>query len=150
MKNILSWIIVIIWLIIIFLLSNMPQKESSYKSRYILNTSIKTINKITNTNINNKIIVNKIHVPFRKLMHVFVYFILSILLLLAFKNIKNINIYFIPFIICVFYSLTDEYHQTLVIGRCGRLLDVIIDSIGVFFGCFIYYCIGYIKSLHKF
>lgn len=33
-------------------------------------------------------------------------------------------------IIAVFYAMTDEYHQTFVPGREGRLLDVGIDSVG--------------------
>ena len=150
MKNIFSWLIVLVWLIIIFLLSNMPQKESSDKSRLLLDTSINIINKINNNNlINNKYIVNKLHKPFRKLMHIFVYFILSILLLIALNKYKKYNIYLITIILCILYATSDEYHQTIVLDRCGRLLDVLIDSIGIFMGCIIYYIHSYIKSLHK-
>ncbi len=34
------------------------------------------------------------------------------------------------FVITVLYAVSDEWHQTYVLGRNGRLLDVLIDSIG--------------------
>ena len=40
------------------------------------------------------------------------------------------------FVFSVFYAATDEYHQTFIQGRSGSLRDVLIDSIGIFCGCF--------------
>lgn len=150
MKNILTWLIVIIWLIIIYILSAMPANISGTKSKLVLENSINIVNKISNnslTSLNNKKIINKIHPYFRKLMHVMVYFILSILFILALNNtiINKYKIYLITILLCIIYAISDEYHQSMVIGRSCRLLDVLIDSIGVFIGCFIYY----IKSLLK-
>ena len=34
------------------------------------------------------------------------------------------------FVLCVLYAASDEFHQTFVPGRQGRLLDVGVDSIG--------------------
>lgn len=36
--------------------------------------------------------------------------------------------------ICVIYASLDEFHQTFVDGRAGRVSDVLIDSIGIVIG----------------
>jgi VanZ family protein len=153
MKNILTWIILFIWLLVIFIFSNMSAIESSNKSKSLLTSSIVITNKITSNNQtteNTKNLINKLHTPFRKLMHVFEYFILSIILLIALSNTKANKTYIITIILCVLYAISDEYHQSMVLGRCARGLDVLIDSIGIFIGCLIYYTSTHIKSLHKY
>lgn len=35
------------------------------------------------------------------------------------------------------FALTDEYHQTFVSGRSGNLVDVSIDSLGIFLSVFL-------------
>ena len=37
------------------------------------------------------------------------------------------------------YAFTDEYHQLFVFGREGSLVDVFVDSLGVFFTAFLIY-----------
>ena len=144
-------IFLFIWLIIIFLLSAMPSSESGKQSKLLLKDTINIVNKISNNKLSSldNNVINKLHKPFRKLMHIFVYFILSILFLISLKNSKY-NIYIITIILCIIYAISDEYHQSMVVGRCARLLDVYIDSIGVLFGCFIYYLYTNIKSLLKY
>ncbi|MBU2577595.1 VanZ family protein, partial [Patescibacteria group bacterium] len=44
------------------------------------------------------------------------------------------NKLFLSLVLTVLYALTDEYHQTLVSGRTGKLFDVFIDSMGALFG----------------
>lgn len=39
--------------------------------------------------------------------------------------------------ISVIFSCTDEFHQTMVDGRAGRISDILIDSSGVVFGTFL-------------
>ncbi|MCP4425990.1 MAG: VanZ family protein, partial [Chloroflexi bacterium] len=38
--------------------------------------------------------------------------------------------YLYAFIITVLYAVSDEFHQTFVPGRGGRLPDVLIDALG--------------------
>lgn len=37
----------------------------------------------------------------------------------------------VSIILAIAYALSDEYHQTLVPGRQGRLLDVAVDTAGI-------------------
>ncbi len=46
---------------------------------------------------------------------------------------------FLPaFLFCLFYSLTDEWHQTFVFGRTGNFFDIFVDSLGALIGFFVY------------
>ncbi|PIU03764.1 VanZ family protein [Candidatus Shapirobacteria bacterium CG08_land_8_20_14_0_20_39_18] len=60
----------------------------------------------------------------KKTAHVIEYAILFILLYRATKNVL------ISLLFVVIYAATDEYHQTFVFGRTGKLRDVLIDAGG--------------------
>ena len=49
-------------------------------------------------------------------------------------------------LICMIYASTDEFHQTFVDGRSGKLTDVLIDTSGAVFAtiilCLIIVCVG--------
>ena len=149
LKKIISWSLVIIWLIVIFLFSNMDSDKSNQKSEQVINTVVETtINKTNDLGIikepndvkRNEIVV-KLNKPLRKCMHAFVYFVLSLLLLnaLTISGVKNLKLYLICLIICFIYSIIDEYHQTFVIGRTGQFIDSIIDTFGSIIGLISYY-----------
>jgi VanZ family protein len=61
----------------------------------------------------------------RKLVHFFVFGVLSLLFLLPTKN------YYLASLLAIVYAILDEYHQTFVPGRSGEIRDIIIDSSGV-------------------
>lgn len=116
MKNFLkNWIPVLVWAGIIFILSSIPNLESGLKQDFIL----------------------------RKIAHILEYAILTFLLYRAlrpeadqFKPGKKEKRAFakaliLAIIIAFLYALSDEYHQTFVFGREGKLGDVGIDSIGI-------------------
>lgn len=159
LKKILSWLLVIIWIIIIFIFSGMDSKSSNNKSEKTINKVVETtLDATNNLGITNKHpnnfklneFVLKLNRPFRKCMHAFVYFVLAILVLNALKvsNVKNYKLYLICFIICFLHSLLDEYHQTFINGRTGQIIDSIIDTSGSIVGIMIYYFINkYIKIL---
>lgn len=111
MKNFLkNWILVLIWAGIIFWLSSIPNLESGLEQDFIL----------------------------RKIAHILEYAILTFLLLRAF-NLKNSKCIILAIIIAFLYALSDEFHQTFVFGRQGRLGDVGIDSIGILLTGLIWY-----------
>lgn len=80
--------------------------------------------------------------PLRKLMHASVYFVLSFLLIFVinmfFHNRKYLVSLLITVILCFSFALTDEYHQTFVLGRTGQFQDVIIDTCGGLVGALFY------------
>jgi len=133
--KIISWILVIGWMIVIFSLSSNVGEESSNKSRRVVENIVEVVEK--NKTKQEKIkIVNKIHNPFRKFAHAFEYCILCILIIIALKTngVKNKWIYLLAVLLSFIYSLTDEYHQTLVSGRSGEIRDCFIDLLGAIIG----------------
>ncbi|MFH1667702.1 MAG: VanZ family protein [Candidatus Komeilibacteria bacterium] len=83
-------------------------------------------------------------VLFKKAAHIFVYTVLGLLitkLLYGYRHwshqegrINVILIVFLSFLVGLVFALSDEYHQTLVPGRNGNVIDVYIDSLGLLLG----------------
>ena len=151
-KIVISWILVILWMITIFYLSSMNSEVSNTKSKTTINkvvtTTIETTNKdISQDKVNS--IVNILNKPLRKCMHSIVFFILVVLLINAFynTNIRNYKAYVFSIIISFIYACTDEYHQLFVLGRTGQFTDVLIDTIGVLLGCLVFY--GVYRVINK-
>lgn len=141
-KKIISWLLVIIWMITIFYFSNMNDIKSNEKSKNTINYIIETTEKLENNNIkksnNKEILIEYLNYPIRKCAHIIIYLILSLLLLNALTKTNIKNKYFLTILICFLYALTDEYHQTFISGRTGQFLDVLIDTAGSFLGLIIY------------
>lgn len=72
---------------------------------------------------------------FKKLAHIFVYFILYLLIKraidLTFTDKSTVKNIIFPVLICLLYALADEYHQSLVPGRYATFRDVGYDMLGV-------------------
>jgi len=73
----------------------------------------------------------------RKSAHFLEYTLLYFLFYRAIRNTTRLTfsqIIVLSLSLTILYSLTDEYHQTLVVGRSGRRYDVLVDSLGGVFG----------------
>lgn len=133
MKKKLAFILLLIWLIVIFYLSNQNSIVSGGSSgntiRFILN--LFHVNNVDS-------IVDIIHNPLRETMHAFEYFILGILSynFFRFYNFKKIILFCVSF--CVFYSISDEVHQIFIPGRTFELLDLFLDFIGSYIGILLF------------
>ena len=150
-KILISWILVLIWMITIFYLSSMDSDHSNTKSKETINVVVENTIDVTNNigitnepttkeNINS--IVNVLNKPLRKCMHATVYFLLVILVINAFNQmhlLTRVNTYLYSIIICFIYACTDEIHQLYVAGRTGQFIDVLIDTIGALLGCLVFY-----------
>ena len=93
----------------------------------------------------------------RKLGHFSEYAILGFFAFAYFSNIFQTErgkiqletSFFISFLFCFSYAVSDEFHQTFVIGRDGNFMDVLIDSGGVLFGIIISIILFSVKILKK-
>jgi VanZ family protein len=110
----IRWIFVFLWAGVIFYLSSVPNLSSGLESDFVL----------------------------RKLAHIFVYFILTILIFFALlgdkkisetKNKDILKMSLFAFCLSFLYAISDEYHQTFVFGRNGSGKDVFIDTLGILF-----------------
>lgn len=84
---------------------------------------------------------NRVNLIIRKNAHAFEYFILSMLvsfLLFSFNMKGKPALIYIMFI-CLFYAVTDEFHQAFVPGRTSMVSDVLIDFSGSLIGILVFY-----------
>ncbi len=166
-KKILIFILIIVvigWGVVIYKFSDMNTVSSNGNSKNIITVFLERgldfTNDlgITNSHPNEDKMEHAstlLNSPLRKVMHASVYFVLSFFIMLTINVFKKEKRYLfsllISILLCFIFAMTDEYHQTLVMGRTGQFLDVLIDTTGallggLFFGTyFIAYKLG-IKS----
>ena len=79
---------------------------------------------------------HRIEHPVRKLAHMTEYFLLAVAVSFPFYvyGLRGFALMIVAGLICVGFAAGDEYHQSFVAGRGPSKKDVMIDSIGVFFG----------------
>lgn len=66
----------------------------------------------------------------KKSMHVLEY---AVLYYLSYSSLKQKGNWKTPFLFALSFALSDEYHQSFVVGRTALLTDVGFDTIGMFF-----------------
>ena len=140
MKKTISIILLILWMIIIFSFSSADANKSTGTSDKVITTMIEIKDRITDqeTPINEKeIIVRNSSFYVRKIAHITEYLILGFLMFNVLKQYNITNIYY-AIILCILYSCTDEFHQLFINGRSGSIRDVLIDTIGILFGTYLY------------
>lgn len=140
MKKTISIISLILWMIIIFSFSSANANKSTGTSDKVITTMIEIKDKIIDqeTPISEKeIIVKNSSFYVRKIAHITEYLILGLLMFNALKQFNILNIYY-AIILCILYSCTDEFHQLFINGRSGSFRDVLIDTIGILLGTYLY------------
>lgn len=88
----------------------------------------------------------------RKAAHVFLYFVLGVLLVCL---VRTYELSWFRVISCstgaaFVYAITDELHQLLVGGRSGQASDVLLDTVAAFVGAWVMFgCWKLAKSCIK-
>lgn len=140
-KKVVSIILVVVWMGVIFGFSNQQGEGSSSTSRKVCEIIVEVLD-IRNkyTDIEKENIVNILEPYIRKIAHYTIYLIGGILIsncVYQFQNnIKKLA--FITLIIGIMYAICDELHQLAVAGRSGRIIDVIIDLLGILTGVVVF------------
>ncbi|ACD53838.1 VanZ family protein [Clostridium botulinum] len=131
-RKVVNWILLILWMIIIFAMSNQPAVVSDKQSGLVITT-------LTNLGIDmNGIFGELANFIVRKTAHFLEYMILGILIL----NVLEIHytrqkIRLLGVLLVFLYASSDEIHQLFVQGREGAFRDVVIDTLGGTFGIFV-------------
>jgi len=130
---ILAWTVGILWILVILSLSWEPADVSKQKSMTVtkkVRIMVEYIEKHLNTEIVDK---TSLHRRVRKTAHMLSYFVLGILMVLAFKasGIKGARAYAAAWLLAGGFSIADEYYQTFVPGRGAEAGDVLLDNIGI-------------------
>lgn len=140
-KQIISLILVIIWMIVVFIYSSQNGDESK-------NTSRKTAGKIIDgieikselSQEHKEKLVDRLDPLIRKFAHYTIYLMGGILIINFFNTLKmklnRMLLYSIAF--GLIYASSDEIHQFFVFGRSAQITDVLIDTLGVATGAVIF------------
>lgn len=145
----LSIILCVIMMGFIFYMSSKTGFESNKKSFAVVNAvreEYKGTQNIEN-NVKSKSSLpvtkrqEKVNIYLRKNAHALEYLILAILISNAFfcNRYKGKGIIIYILFICLIFAVTDEYHQSFIVGRTANVRDVLIDFSGSLFGIAIYY-----------
>lgn len=114
LKLIFNWFLVILWAGVIFYFSSLPDLKSELPGFWDL--------------------------IFRKLAHMTEYFVLTYFLIKALlsQGINKKAVLLTASLLAFGYAISDEYHQTFILGRSGALRDVLIDVSGVILMAWMY------------
>ena len=140
MKKTISFIVLILWMIVIFSFSSADANKSTGTSDKVITTMIEIKDKITNNETPNnekEIIVKNSSFYIRKIAHITEYLILGFLMFNLLKQYSVTNIYY-AIGLSILYSCTDEFHQLFISGRSGSIRDILIDFIGILIGTYLY------------
>lgn len=127
--NIIKIIILTLWMLFIFILSNQSGSESTVMSDGVINSTICKFISNCNPEVYAFIV--------RKTAHFMIYFILGIFSVINFKHDKVglLN----AILLCIIYAIFDEIHQMFIGSRSGEVRDIIIDSLGSLSSIFLIY-----------
>lgn len=97
-------------------------------------------------------VLNSAPQGFDKIAHFLAFFLYSISALMFFcsiSNLKKITLCKIcAILLALIFAITDEYHQSLVVGRYASIYDFLADSAGIVVSMFFYNnIIKYLKKL---
>lgn len=141
-----SWMLVVLCALGIFLMSATPadlsQMESGMIARWVtplLHPGFETFDPI----LQESLLQQTDHVV-RKLAHATEYAMLGFLLANALqrtrrpgrhgKQMRKLPQVMMSTLLCALYAVSDEVHQLFVPGRAGMVTDVLIDTAGAFVG----------------
>lgn len=137
-RQVLSHIFVVAWMLVIFRFSAQPGEESADLSGGISHLFIQIWNWVFHLGWNDAKMLEMTAIwdfPIRKLAHMTEFGILAVLFFIAIKYYAQINTmkkrYVCAWIAAVGYAASDEFHQLFVPGRSGNLFDVCVDAFGV-------------------
>ena len=132
MRRKIFLVLSILWMCVIFYMSNQPAAISSAHSGGVINMISNM--PVVGTLMKYLMSINIGEFVVRKGAHMFSYCLLAMLLFMSVyeKDIKKAII--IAFLGTFLYACSDEFHQLFIPGRSGEFRDVMIDSLGGIIG----------------
>lgn len=150
--RIIFLILIIINCIVIFIFSSQNGEKSSDVSGSFVRKIIEILPGTEELSENEKEqLIEKLQFIVRKGAHFTIYTLLGIFIM-GFMNtfiISQKKKILFSFLFGIIYAITDEFHQLFSSGRTAKILDVVIDTLGVGFGILIISVIIYLIKRKK-
>lgn len=132
-------VLTILWMAMIFYMSNQPAEISTEQSNSAINilSTLPILGNLIDIMVSN----GSATVIVRKGAHMFSYGVISVLSFMSMYDLKTDakKIYIKSILIAFLYACTDEFHQLFIPGRSGEFRDVLIDTTGSVIAIFIVY-----------
>lgn len=133
--RIISAILLVAWMGLIFYFSSQNATESDGTSGNLIGMIISIFKRdfYSLSDAERLELIAPFQFIVRKCAHFTIYGILGFFSFFTFITYKKINLKIRLLMIsatCLLYSISDEFHQTFVVGRSGEIRDVIIDFSG--------------------
>ena len=137
--------VTLIWMIFIFYLSHQPATISASQSGGFMDMLTKL--PIIGGLLDELMKLSFAEFLIRKSAHMFLYFVLAILIYMSISKGCSYKYYILAFVLSAMYACSDEIHQLFIVGRSGEIRDVLVDSTGALIGLIIVYLYNtYIKK----
>lgn len=141
--RILAFIPMLFMMLLIWGFSANTGDTSSEQSISVVSRVISVVEKTTGIELTEEERIcweERIHTPVRKLAHMTEYMVFSCTVAFPFLLYKKRKDWItkITFSICVCYASIDEIHQLFVPDRSGQIKDVLIDTVGILIGIFVF------------
>lgn len=138
-RSTISGILALVWMCVIFAFSAQTKEESSVVSQGFSYRIVNTTGLLLHLHIDEeqlREIANAIEGFVRKGAHMTEYAILAILfyIWLGRWQLSHRRMACTAAVLTILYACSDEIHQLFVVGRAGRVSDVLIDSAGAIIG----------------
>lgn len=131
-KKLLRWLLLLLWIAVIFIMSQQTGDKSSSQSTFIVNLSSFIGIELNDNYMDIATLV------VRKSAHFTEYLILFVLVyrvIILYMNKRQAKVGAILFVFG--YACLDEFHQSFIAGREAAIKDVIIDTCGGIIGAFL-------------
>ena len=150
-KKIVKIILIVLWCSLIFMFSNDTGGTSTKKSDGLIVRTVEKVIKRQLSSEEKEKVLKYLVVPVRKSAHLFIYFILGILIISLLREYRDIDMKVV--LLAVFlgflYACSDEVHQLFIKGRSCEVRDVLIDTVGVSLGVLLYSLIYRVRRRKK-
>jgi VanZ family protein len=152
---ILAWTIILLWLILIFLFSAQPSKETNSLSMGVARLVVEATASLGIGTGGAAGSVARVNAVARKFAHFFLYFVLGLLVSHGMRRsgVRGWRAALLSVLFCAVYATSDELHQWFVPGRQASAMDVFVDTtgaaVGIVFGVVVMRVAGLRVKLFK-
>jgi VanZ family protein len=126
MNRKLWWLLIIVWCIFIFTMTESPQFTGE-STRSVIEVAVEKLN-INHLLEDQQQFVKNANKIVRKLAH-FTFFGVLAILLWKFLPVKRYK-FFVAWMLTTIFAISDEWHQSFQPNRTPTINDVFIDSVG--------------------
>lgn len=154
--RIIMWSLVLLTMVAIFFFSSHTSQKSTQLSDKAFEIIQEIVSETTSSNELSTLTVKEktdFILVIRKSAHALIYSLLGFLLMGSFSlyELKSKTRLVVSLLIGLIYAASDEWHQTFVPGRSGKITDVAIDFGGLIIGiCLMLILIRIINKIKKY